>query len=246
MKKFSVLALAAIVAVGVAFTACDSKNSGSSVKLVTAIDSVSYIVGKANAHFLQKNNKMQMEAWPAKGNYEAFIAGIKDALKNPEDSIFLGKVVAEIDPYINNIMMEAQAAAGENNKAEGDRLIAQNKTKSGVITTESGLQYKVITEGTGAKAQAGDVVKLSYAGKLLNGGTEFDNSELHGGPQDFTVGVGNYIPGFDEGLMLMPIGSKYIIYIPVDLAYGLNTPNPQMIPVNSALEFEVELIEIVK
>ena len=252
MKKFSVLALVAVVAAGIAFTSCDSKKSGSSVKLTTGIDSVSYIFGKAQTHFqmkqLKEQMKMQMEqGWPEKGNYDAFLAGINDAFENPDDTIFLGKGVEVLDDYIRGVMMVAQEKVAEKNREEADKFLAANKTKSGILSTENGLQYKVITEGTGAKPIVGDKVKVHYTGKLFDG-TEFESSISRGEPVEFPLmgGEGGVIQGWVEGLQLMPVGSKYVIWIPTDLGYGMNTRDPNVIPFNSGLEFEIELLEIVK
>jgi FKBP-type peptidyl-prolyl cis-trans isomerases 1 len=250
MKKFSILAFVAVVA-GIAFSSCDSKKSGSSVKLVTGMDSVSYILGKAQTHFTIKQSKeqmkMQLESGTPKGNYEAFLAGVNDALNNLEDTLFLGKSQAELNEYINGAVMQAQEKEAQITREETDKFLAANKTKSGILITESGLQYKIITEGTGAKPKAGDRVKVHYTGKLFDG-TEFDSSITRGEPAEFPLvsGEGGVIQGWVEGLQLMPVGSKYVIWIPTDLGYGMNTRDPNVIPFNSGLEFEIELLEIVK
>jgi FKBP-type peptidyl-prolyl cis-trans isomerase len=123
----------------------------------------------------------------------------------------------------------------------GQAFLAENSKKDGVKQTESGLQYKVLTEGTGPKPKASDTVKVHYKGTLIFG-TEFDSSYKRGEPAQFPLtGV---IKGWTEGLQLMPVGSKYEFYIPADLAYGAS-PRPN-IPANSTLIFEVELLEIVK
>ena len=239
MKKFSVLAIVAVLALGVAFTSCDSRRSGSA-KLNSEVDSISFIIGKVSAYSMLKNTKTQMESWPEQGNYDAFIAGLNVGLDNPDDSLFFGKDMASLNEYINGFFMRLQQKMTEATKEEGEKFLAENKTRSGVITTESGLQYRVITEGTGAKPKATDVVKLHYTGKFLNG-TVFDSSVDRGEPLQMTAG--SFVPGFSEGLQLMPVGSKYILYIPSELGYG-ETGN-QIIQPNSALEFEVELLEIV-
>ena len=118
----------------------------------------------------------------------------------------------------------------------------ENKTKKDVITTESGLQYQVVTEGTGEKPTAEDKVKVHYTGTLLDG-TVFDSSVERGEPAEF--GVGQVIKGWTEVLQLMPAGSKYIVWIPSELAYGERGAGGDIKP-NSTLKFEIELLEIVK
>ena len=240
MKKISLLAIVAVVSLGIVFASCDSKKSIGSAKLTSEVDSVSYIIGKANAYSMLKNTKMQMENWPEKGNYEAFVAGINDGLKNPDDSLFLGKDMASLNEYINVFFTRLQEKMSTDNLEEGIKFLAENKTKSGVITTESGLQYKVITEGTGPKPKAEDVVKVHYEGKYIDG-TILDSSVQRGEPAEFQVG--GVIRGWTEALQLMPVGSKYILWIPTELAYGTQR---QDVKPNSMLIFEIELLEIVK
>lgn len=243
MKKFSVLAMTAAVTMGIAFTSCDSKKSMGSAKLTSEVDSVSYIIGKANASNMRKQMELQMENWPIKGNVDAFVAGLLSGIENADDSVILGKDMESLNAYVNGFFQKAQEIASEQQKAEGDKFLAENKTKSGVITTESGLQYKVITEGTGAKPLESDVVKVHYVGKDLSG-REFDSSIGRGEPAQFPLQ--NVIRGWTEGVQLMPVGSKYIFWIPAELAYGeQGQPNAGIQP-NSTLEFEVELLEIVK
>ena len=122
-------------------------------------------------------------------------------------------------------------------KAENEKFLAENKTKDGVKTTASGLQYKVITEGKGEIPADTCKVKVNYKGTLIDG-TQFDASEK------VPMSVGQLVPGFNEALMLMTPGSKYEVYIPAELAYGTN-PNPR-IPVNSTLIFEIELLSVDK
>ena len=144
--------------------------------------------------------------------------------------------------YIASRQAEQQAeasAAGAKNAAEGQAFLAANKAKEGVKTTESGLQYEVITLGDGAKPAATDTVKVHYRGTLLDG-TEFDSSYSRNEP--ITFALNRVIPGWTEGVQLMPIGSKYVFYVPSDLAYGEAGGGP--IPPNSTLQFEVELLDI--
>ncbi len=132
-----------------------------------------------------------------------------------------------------------QAEQGVKNKAEGEAFLASNKTKSGVITLPDGLQYSIITTGAGPMPTASDTVTVNYAGTLLDG-TEFDSSYKRGQPASFPVG--GVIPGWTEALKKMPVGSKWKLFIPSDLAYG-ESGRPG-IPPNSMLTFEVELISI--
>jgi FKBP-type peptidyl-prolyl cis-trans isomerase FkpA/FKBP-type peptidyl-prolyl cis-trans isomerase FklB len=232
MQKFSILAIAAMFMIGVA--SCNS--SKSKARLSAEIDSVSYLFGAYNGHGL----KMQSKSLPGEAlNMEALIAGFTDAARG--DTSYLGKTDQDVLNYLNNYFMKAQQQQAQVTKEEGEKFLAENKTKSGVITTESGLQYKVITEGTGIKPTAEDTVKVHYTGKYLDGET-FDSSVDRGEPAKFPVGA--VIPGWVEGIQLMPTGSKYIFWIPSNLGYG-ETGN-QVIKPNTALMFEVELLEVLK
>ena len=135
--------------------------------------------------------------------------------------------------------LQVSEAAGADNLVEGQKFLAENKIKEGVQTTESGLQYKVLTMGEGAKPVASNTVKVHYKGTLLDG-TEFDSSYARNEPISF--GLDRVIAGWTEGVQLMPIGSKFIFYIAPDLAYGAGGGGP--IPPNSTLIFEVELLDI--
>ena len=134
-------------------------------------------------------------------------------------------------------------ARAEANTTEGAAFLAANKDKPGVVTTASGLQYEVLEPGDGAKPTAEDVVRVHYKGTLLDG-TEFDSSYERGEPAMFALQ--QVVPGWQEGIALMPVGSKYRLWIPSELAYGeLGTPNGEIGP-NATLVFEVELLEIVE
>jgi len=132
-----------------------------------------------------------------------------------------------------------QKEAAEKNKTEGTAFLAKNKSKSGVKTTATGLQYEVEKEGTGPKPKATDTVKVNYLGTKIDG-TKFDSSYDRGQPATFPLN--GVIKGWSEGLQLMPVGSKYKFYVPADLAYGENAPGP--IGPNATLIFEVELLGI--
>jgi FKBP-type peptidyl-prolyl cis-trans isomerase FklB len=140
------------------------------------------------------------------------------------------------------ITERALEARYADNKAAGEKFLAENKTKEGVVTTESGLQYKIITEGKGAIPAKTDRVSVNYKGTLIDG-TEFDSSYKNNKPAVF--GASQVIPGWTEALTMMPVGSKWELYIPQDLAYGSRETGSQIKPF-STLIFEVELVGIEK
>ena len=231
MKKASVFVAAMAVAVGVSATSCDSKKSAN---LKSAIDSASYAIGVSTGAGYKEN----LKTLPDSANVDALIAGFTEALKGQKTSMTPEAAQAFLQTYF----MEASAKQATKAKEEGDKFLAENKTKEGVITTESGLQYKVVTEGKGVKPTAEDKVKVHYKGTLLDGKV-FDSSIERGEPAEF--GVGQVIKGWTEGLQLMPVGSKYTFWIPSELAYGERGAGQDIKP-NSTLVFEVELLEIVK
>jgi FKBP-type peptidyl-prolyl cis-trans isomerase FklB len=149
---------------------------------------------------------------------------------------------AQINNCIVNFMQAKKGEAAEPNKKEGQAFLDSNKKQPGVIETASGLQYKVIKEGTGPKPAAGDKVKVHYQGSLLNGKI-FDSSIQRGEP--ITFGVNEVIAGWTEALQLMPVGSKWQLFIPSELGYGDAGGGADIKP-GSTLLFDVELLEIVK
>jgi FKBP-type peptidyl-prolyl cis-trans isomerase FklB len=140
------------------------------------------------------------------------------------------------------LMNQKQEAKSKTTIVEGQKFLAQNKNKPGVQTTASGLQYEVITQGTGPKPTVNDSVEVNYVGTLING-NEFDNSYKRG--QSITFLVTGVIKGWTEALQLMNAGSKYKLYIPYELAYGTNDVGNGSIPGGSVLVFEVELLRVV-
>ncbi|HEX6333473.1 MAG TPA: FKBP-type peptidyl-prolyl cis-trans isomerase [Flavisolibacter sp.] len=202
--------------------------STTSPVLKNQLDSVSYVIGLSVANFYTQQGIKELNA-------NVVAKAINDVLG--------GKKTLIAEDQANNIMMDymrkAQEAKAKPNIENGRKFLAQNKTKPGVITTASGLQYEVITQGTGVRATAADTVVAHYAGTLLDG-TEFDNSYKRGAP--ITIPVGSVIRGWTEALQLMPVGSKYKLYIPFELGYG--THEAGSIPPGSVLIFEVELLEV--
>ncbi|MBP6312409.1 MAG: FKBP-type peptidyl-prolyl cis-trans isomerase [Flavobacteriales bacterium] len=202
------------------------------------MDSVSYSIGAdIGANF--KRSKLDSV------NIDAISMGLRDGL---DSATILDEAAmrASIEGFMAKTRAAQQAeerAAGEVNIAKGEAFLAENSKKQGVITTPSGLQYEVVTMGTGAKPVATDNVKVHYVGTLIDG-TEFDSSVGRGEPAEFPVG--QVIPGWVEGIQLMPVGSKFNFYIPSELAYGAGGAPGGTIPPNSTLIFEVELLDIVK
>jgi len=168
------------------------------------------------------------------------------SLLTGKDSLMSEQIADSIvNAYQQKQMEEAQRKFEEEkeaNKKSGEAFLAENKNKEGVITTESGLQYKILTQGTGAKPKATDKVKVEYEGRLIDG-TVFDASANHGS-EPATFQADQVIPGWTEALQLMPVGSEYELYIPQELAYGER--NMGTIKACSALIFKVKLVEIVK
>jgi len=215
------------------------KTAAASTPLTTRKDKFSYALGMNFGAGLKNNLKRQsVEADPdlvMKG-FRDGLTGAKTRLTEQEAQAVLQEVQADIQKT-NKEKAEKAAAA---NKSEGDAFLSSNKAKEGVVTTASGLQYKVLTQGTGPKPTSTDTVVCNYKGTLING-TEFDSSYKRGEPATFPVG--GVIKGWTEALQLMQVGSKYQLFIPSDLAYGERGAGAEIGP-NATLIFEVELISI--
>lgn len=169
--------------------------------------------------------------------------GMRDALSGAKPAMTDDEVKATLTELRTQLQQKQAAVAkeaSEKNKKEGEAFLATNKSKEGVTTLPSGLQYKILQEGTGKKPQATDSVQCNYRGTLIDG-TEFDSSAKHGGPATFPVtGV---IKGWTEALQLMPVGSKWQLFIPSDLAYGDRGAGGNIGP-GATLIFEVDLVSI--
>nr|WP_291914239.1 FKBP-type peptidyl-prolyl cis-trans isomerase [Chitinophaga sp. CB10] len=202
-----------------------------STVLKTRIDSVSYGIGLSIAENIKAQDMSNV-------NVAMLSRAISDVLKkNPP---LLTKDQADMS--ISNYLQQLKAEKFAKNKEAGEKFLAENKTKPGVVTLPSGLQYQIIKEGDGAKPTLSDKVKTHYHGTLIDG-TVFDSSVERGEPISFPVS--GVIKGWTEALQLMPVGSKWKLFIPADLAYGDRQAGPKIGP-GSALVFEVELLEIVK
>ena len=178
----------------------------------------------------------------ARGLRDAYSAG-KTALTEDEARNILVAAQADFKKKAQEKQAAVQAKTALEaaaNKKSGDAFLIQNKSKDGVIALPSGLQYKILQEGTGPKPAASDVVECNYKGTLIDG-SEFDSSAKHG--KSATFPVNGVIKGWTEALQLMPVGSKWQLFVPQDLAYGDQARGPQ-IPPGSTLIFEVELLSV--
>jgi FKBP-type peptidyl-prolyl cis-trans isomerase len=203
--------------------------------LKTQKDKVSYAIGLNIGKSLRKDS---VEVDPA-----IFARGVKDALTGAKALLTddeLKAVLTTLQGDLQKRQEETMRQAGEINKKAGDAFLAENKAKPGVVTLPDGLQYKVLTEGTGPKPAATDSVVCNYRGTLIDG-TEFDSSYKRGQPATFPVD--HVIKGWTEAVQLMPVGSKWQLFVPAELAYGNRGAGPQIGP-NSTLIFEVELLSI--
>jgi len=229
MKSFIACALAFSIIGGAAMA---QKNEAPKSKK----DKISYSIGL--------NMGKDFKARDVQLNVDMLARGIKDALSGAKPALSDKEMEAVMTAFQQEMMgkMEEQRkVVGEKNKKAGEAFLAANKTKEGVVTLPSGLQYKILTAGTGAKPSATSTVKCNYRGTLIDG-TEFDSSYKRGEPAEFPLN--QVIKGWTEALQLMSVGSKWQLVIPSDLAYGQNAP-PQIGP-DATLIFEVELLSITK
>jgi FKBP-type peptidyl-prolyl cis-trans isomerase FklB len=203
--------------------------------LKTPKDRASYAIGMNIGKGLHKDS---VDVDPA-----ILLRGLKDGMAGgktllTDDEAKSAMVAIQAD--LRKKQEAKMAIAGDANKKEGDEFLATNKTKEGVVTLPSGLQYKILKEGTGPKPSASDSVICNYKGTLIDN-TEFDSSYKRGQPATFPVG--QVIKGWTEVLQLMPVGSKWQVFVPSDLAYGPRAPGGAIGP-NATLIFEIELLSI--
>jgi FKBP-type peptidyl-prolyl cis-trans isomerase len=233
LKSF-IYVLALVMTIGAA--GCQNSTTKGDTKLATKNDSVSYALGV----LIGETNNQQMKSAPGVENInkDILIAAFEKAFKG--DSVKIKPEVA--NGIIQKFFTEVSAAEGAKTLKAGEDFLAANKSKQGIVTLPSGLQYEIIKEGNGPKPTVNDQVKCNYVGTTIEG-KEFDSSVKRGEPATFAVG--QVIPGWTEALQLMPVGSKWKLYIPAALGYGERGAGPDIKP-NSALVFELELLEIVK
>jgi len=202
----------------------------SPVALKTSLDSFSYAVGLSMAGFYREQGVTGI-------NTSLVVKALNDAKA--------GKPLlddAQTNSCIVGFMQDVRSVKASGNKKEGEAFLAANKGKPGVVTLASGLQYQILKEGTGPKPGPTDKVKVHYEGSLLNGKI-FDSSIQRGEPIE--LNVNGVIPGWTEALQLMPVGSKWKLFIPSELGYGDNGAGQDIKP-GATLLFDVELLDIVK
>lgn len=231
-----------------AFSGCKKAADGSADKssaakgngeFKTEIEKVSYILGYSTGKSLGEQS--------VDVSTDIFMRGMKDGLAKLDKSpVFTDEQMRETMQTFRTSLMEKRRKereeAGVKNQAEGDKFMAENKTKDKVVTLPSGLQYKIITPGTGEIPKPEDTVMVEYKGTLLNGKV-FDSTEERGQPASFPVN--STIPGMSEALKLMPVGSKWEIYIPASLGYGAQGAGAMIGP-NQTLIFNLHLVSIKK
>jgi FKBP-type peptidyl-prolyl cis-trans isomerase len=223
----------AVLAVGILFSAV-SLYAAEEVTLKTPKEKLSYIIGVQIGNDLKSQS---IDVDPALVN-----RGLQDSIMG--NKLLIGDqeakdIIAAYQKERAEKMAEERKKLGEKNKQEGAAFLAENKKKEGIKTLPSGLQYKVIKEGTGKTPKATDTVVTQYKGALING-TEFDSSYKRGEPATFPVN--GVIRGWTEALQLMKEGSKWQIVVPPELAYGEQGAGP--IGPNATLIFEVELVSV--
>lgn len=202
------------------------------VKLKTQLDSASYALGADVANHLKDRNSVD------EVNLNAFIKGFTDEFDDKDKKL----KDEEISSTIQRFLSEARKKTHQKNLEKGQKFLEENKERDEVQVTESGLQYEILEEGSGASPSEKDTVRVHYVGEHIDGGV-FDSSVERDEPAEFPLD--RVIPGWTEGVQLMKEGAKYKFYIPTELAYGENVRPGSEIKPNEALIFEVELIEVI-
>lgn len=225
----------AIAAVGAVVLGCGQQAGPAGGKLTTVEDSVSYILGYKMGENLKQQSVPVNPAIIYQGMQQGFTGAKAVMADSTMQAVMMGFQVRMM-----GIQRQKDSVAGADNEKNGAAFLAANKSKEGVKSTPTGIQYKVIKEGTGPRPKATSTVTVKYTGKLLNGEV-FDASERHGGTATFQLN--QVIPGWTEALQLMNTGSTYQFWIPGNLAYGPQGSPPNIGP-NATLDFEIELLKV--
>ena len=220
----------------VAFMGCEGRVAMDSADLETSDQKASYGIGL--------NIGSQLTETKDRLDRPAFLRGVEDALQGNESAVPSDELQVELQTFAEEIQNASQQdfdRLAAENSASGDAYLAENRSKEGVMTTESGLQYEVLSQGDGPMPGSEDQVQLHYRGTLIDG-KQFDSSYDRGEPTEFPVG--GVIPGWTEALKNMKVGSKWKLYIPYQLAYGERGAGGDIGPYQ-ALVFDIELLEII-
>ena len=227
---FSILVAGAIL-----LASCGSGKPNYKVSLKTEVDSVSYFFGYYLGVQLAYTEFEKIEDI----KFNALAKGLKEAIENGKEVD--QQKMQELQMYLTQFMGKVQNKASEKALKEGQAFLEANKKKQGVVTLPSGVQYKIIKEGTGIRPTEEDMADVVYHGTLIDG-TVFDSAKERGDTATFPVG--NVVEGFKEALTLMNEGSIWEVYIPAELGYGERPP--QTIPPNSVLIFEINMVKVIK
>jgi FKBP-type peptidyl-prolyl cis-trans isomerase len=225
----------AIAALGAVVLGCGQQAGPGNSKLATQEDSVSYIVGFNMGKNLKQQSIPVNPAIIYQGMQQGFTGGTSVMPDSTMQAVMMGFQVKMM-----GMQRQKDSTAGIENEKAGQAFLADNKSKAGVKTTPSGIQYRIVKEGTGPRPKATSTVTVKYTGKLLNGEV-FDASDRHGGTATFRLN--EVIPGWTESLQLMNTGSVYQFWIPGQLAYGPQGSPPNIGP-NATLDFEIELLKV--
>ena len=212
--------------------------SAQAADLTTVQQQASYAIGVNFARTIQQQNVDVDSA--------ALTAGLEDELKGSGLAITQEQMQSASQQYIDELQQKqakALAKQAESNQKQGEAFLAENKNKQGVVTLQSGLQYKVIKSGSGEQPKLNDTVTTHYRGTLIDG-TEFDSSYSRSKPTSFPVS--GVIKGWTEALQLMHVGDQWQLFVPAELAYGQQAPRGSKIGPNATLIFDIELLEINK
>lgn len=218
-------------------TACNTPQQRANASLNSQLDSVSYSIG-----FLQGSGMVQEGLTEL--DYNNYLAGLQKALASEDADIDNMAMQTVIQEYLSELQIAEsvrRSQEAEVNREEALTFLEENAQQDDITVTESGLQYRVIEEGTGERPTAEDEVEVHYTGTLVTG-EEFDSSRSRN--QTATFPLNRVIPGWTEGVQLMSEGSTYQFFIPADLGYGDNPPPGSIIPAGGVLVFEIELIDI--
>ena len=223
-----------LVSVTILLASCGGGKPNFKASLKTDVDSASYYLG-----YSVGTNFPQMDFEDV--NINAFARGLQEAVKQGKEMD--QEKIQELQMFLNDFFMNLQTRASEKTLKEGQAFLEDNKKKPGVVTLPSGLQYKIIREGAGAKPTLDDVAEVIYHGTLIDGSV-FDSTKERGDTATFPVN--RVVPGFSEALTLMSEGSVWEVYIPGELGYGEQPPQYSSIKPNSVLIFEINMVKVVK